>query len=145
MNRPRRILTVCLGNICRSPLAAAVLAQRGGADVEVRSAGLRDKWAGGPAHPQMVAAAAVRGYDLAGHRAAQVTPESLIWADSVLAMDTSVLDALEELAPDEETRRKIRRYLADQDVPDPYSKGEEAFAEVVELVEHAATVHLPSS
>ncbi|MGW3056427.1 arsenate reductase/protein-tyrosine-phosphatase family protein [Streptomyces goshikiensis] len=52
MNRPRRILTVCIGNICRSPLAAAVLAQRGGADVEVRSAGLCDKWAGGPAHPR---------------------------------------------------------------------------------------------
>lgn len=57
----RRILTVCLGNYCRSPLAAAVLTQLGGTAVEVRSAGIRDKWVGQPAHPVMVEAAAERG------------------------------------------------------------------------------------
>ena len=138
---PRRLLVVCLGNICRSPLGGAVLAQHGGTSVEVRTAGLRDKWTGHPAHPMMTAAAAARGYDLTAHRGRQVDVGLIGWADTVLAMDRAVLTALQNLAtaPD---LPKLLLYLDEQDVPDPYGGDADAFAEVVALVEAGAARHL---
>jgi protein-tyrosine phosphatase len=53
----RKVLTVCLGNYCRSPFAAIALAHRGGTDLEVRSAGLIGKWQDQPANESMVKAA----------------------------------------------------------------------------------------
>ncbi|MEU8349122.1 low molecular weight phosphotyrosine protein phosphatase [Streptomyces sp. NPDC048845] len=140
--RPRRLLTVCLGNHCRSPLAALVLAELGGAAVEVRSAGTRDKWTGHPAHEQMVTAAAAVGYDLTPHRGVHLTPALLKWADTVLAMDTGNLTDLHALA-DEATVPKLGLYLGDRDVPDPWGKEPEAFADVVRLIEGGAPRHLP--
>lgn len=141
-DRPRRFLTVCLGNHCRSPLAAAVLGQLGGQAVDVRSAGLRDKWAGHPAHPLMVTAVAARGYDLTPHRGAHLTPALLDWADTVLAMDGDNLTALRALATPH-TEPKLSLYLGDRDVPDPWGKDENAFAAVIDLIEEGATRHLP--
>ena len=69
----RRVLVVCLGNHCRSPLGAAALARHGPPGTEVRSAGLVGKHQGRPAHPAMIQAAAALGYDLAGHLGNQVT------------------------------------------------------------------------
>ncbi|MCQ8193462.1 arsenate reductase/protein-tyrosine-phosphatase family protein [Streptomyces rugosispiralis] len=140
--RPRRLLTVCLGNHCRSPLAALILAELGGPAVEVRSAGTRDKWVGKPAHAQMMAAAAAAGYDLTAHRGVHLTPGLLDWADTVLAMDGAILTALRALA-DETDAPKLGLYLADRDVPDPWGKGQEVFADVVRLIEDGAPRHLP--
>lgn len=140
--RPRRLLTVCLGNHCRSPLAALILTELGGAAVEVRSAGTRDRWVGHPAHTQMVTAAAAAGYDLTAHRGVHLNPELLDWADTVLAMDTGNLTALHALA-DEATAPKLGLYLIDRDVPDPWGKEPEAFADVVRLIEDGARRHLP--
>ncbi|MDT7788153.1 MAG: low molecular weight protein-tyrosine phosphatase [Pseudonocardiales bacterium] len=140
---PLRILTVCLGNICRSPVAAAVLQHHGGSAVEVRSAGLRDKWAGNGAHPDMVAAAADRGYDLTGHRARQVDQKLLAWADIVVAMDAAVLTSLRTMA-DADIVPKLRRFFDDRDVPDPFDKSAAEFAACVALVEEGAAAHLPS-
>ncbi|MEV4703782.1 hypothetical protein [Actinoplanes sp. NPDC049316] len=83
----RRILVVCLGNHCRSPLAAAVLARRGGSAVEVHSAGQAPQHVDRPAHPLMVAAAREIGYDLTDDRGVQLTADLLGWADLILAMD----------------------------------------------------------
>ncbi|MBK6013549.1 low molecular weight protein-tyrosine-phosphatase [Streptomyces sp. MBT53] len=140
-SRPRRVLVVCLGNICRSPLGAAVLAHRGGSAVEVRSAGLRDKHAGRPAHPLMIDAAAALGYDLTGHRGRRVDRDLIGWADTVLAMDHAVLSALHALAvpPD---LPKLRLYLDGQDVPDPYGGDTTAFAEVAAVIDAGADRHL---
>ncbi|MFD5392703.1 low molecular weight protein-tyrosine-phosphatase [Streptomyces sp. NPDC127097] len=140
--RPRRLLTVCLGNHCRSPLAALILAELGGSAVEVRSAGTRDKWVGRPAHPEMVTAAAAAGYDLTPHRGVQISQALLEWADAVLAMDTGNLTALRALS-DEATAPKLARYLGDRDVPDPWGKGPEDFAVVVALIEEGAVQHVP--
>jgi protein-tyrosine phosphatase len=140
--RPRRFLTVCLGNHCRSPLAALVLAQLGGKAVDVRSAGTRDKWVGHPAHAAMVTAAAARGYDLTAHRGAQVSPELLEWADVVLAMDTAILDALHATS-DAGTASKLALYLGHRDVPDPWGKEDAAFGAVADLIEDGAPWHLP--
>ncbi|MFJ8142680.1 low molecular weight protein-tyrosine-phosphatase [Streptomyces sp. NPDC096013] len=138
---PRRVLVVCLGNICRSPLGGAVLARWGGTSVEVRTAGLRDKWTGHGAHPMMTTAAAARGYDLSAHRGRRVDRDLIGWADTVLAMDRAVLAALQDLAAPPDLP-KLRLYLDGQDVPDPYGGDADAFAEVVALVEAGAARHV---
>jgi protein-tyrosine-phosphatase len=138
----RRILTVCLGNHCRSPIAAVILAERGGDAVETCSAGLRDKWAGKAAHQDIIRAAAERGYDLGEHRGIQVSTELMAWADLILAMDYSTLEALRELA-NERTLPKLALYLGDQDVPDPWGQTYEAFIACVALVESGARRYLP--
>ncbi|MFD9124886.1 low molecular weight protein-tyrosine-phosphatase [Kitasatospora sp. NPDC059571] len=139
---PRRILTVCLGNYCRSPFAAAVLSVRGGGALEVRSAGLLDLWVGGTAHPSMIAAAADRGYDLSGHTPARVDRHLIDRADLVLAMDRSVLEELRAVGG-AANERKLRLYLGDRDVPDPMGKPASAFAECAAIIESGADPYLP--
>ncbi|MER8188514.1 low molecular weight protein-tyrosine-phosphatase [Kitasatospora sp. NPDC094015] len=137
---PRRILVVCLGNYCRSPLGGRILADLGGTAVEVRSAGLIDRWT--QAHPEMTAAASALGYDLTGHRPQQVTPELIDWADLVLAMDHPVLEHLRDIAgPDLAAR--IRLYLdRDRDVPDPMGRPAAEFTACALLIEAGAANHL---
>jgi protein-tyrosine phosphatase len=142
--RPRRILTVCKGGHCRAPLAAAVLARYGAEAVQTRAAAIRSWHIGEGAHPAMVSAAARAGYDLSSHRGAQVSPELLEWADVVLAMDTSVLDALRELA-DADTAPKLALYLDGRDVPDPWKQPAEAFTACVSAIEAGAGQHLAAA
>lgn len=133
----RRVLVVCLGNHCRSPLGAAALARHGPPGMEVRSAGLVGKHQGRPAHPAMIQAAAALGYDPAGHLGAQVTAQMLDWADLVLAMDRAVLVELRALAGDR-ARRELRLYAEGCDVPDPWGKDADAFSACARLIEEAA-------
>ncbi|MEU9478644.1 low molecular weight phosphotyrosine protein phosphatase [Streptomyces sp. NPDC048191] len=137
----RKVLTVCLGNYCRSPFAAAALARRGAGELEARSAGLIGKWEGEPANEQMIEAARRLGLDLAGHRAQQLTREMLGWADSVLAMDASVLEVLREIA-DDDVQPKLRLYLNDRDVPDPMGKDQQAFNSCAVLIEAGTALHV---
>ncbi|MFJ1830739.1 low molecular weight phosphotyrosine protein phosphatase [Streptomyces sp. NPDC088178] len=132
---------MCMGCHCRAPLAAAVLAARGGDAVEVRSAGIRDWHVGRGAHPVMVEVAAEHGYDLSAHRGIQVSKEILAWADVVLAMDARVLEALRGLV-DRESGPEVALYLGDRDVPDPWEKPRDAFTECVTTVEAGAHQHV---
>ena len=142
-----KILLVCLGNICRSPLAEAALrdelAAAGVGDrVTVDSAGTGDWNLGKPPDPRMVAAAGAAGLTLGG-TARQITQQDLADADLVLVMDGDNLRDVRALALDAETRSKIRLFLdfagqPDTDVPDPYYGGDEGFTHVVELVRDAA-------
>lgn len=81
---PRKVLVMCLGNICRSPYAEGVL-RRELPGLEIRSAGFLDS--GRPAPREAVSVAAERGVNLSSHLSAQVTNEALAWADLVLVMD----------------------------------------------------------
>ncbi len=135
-----RVLLVCLGNICRSPLAESALRREldraGRADVEVASAGT-DVWCPGEApDARMTAAAREFGLELGGS-ARQVTPEDIAAADLVLAMDSRNLADLRRLAPDGLARARLRRYLDDADVPDPFI-GEGTFRDVARLTIEAA-------
>jgi len=139
---------VCLGNICRSPTAAAVLAhvaeQEGVRDrLVISSAGTGDWHVGGPADPRAAAELARRGVAL-DHVARQITRRDLEHADVVAAMDRMNLAALHRLAPGEETRRRIVLLRAfdpeggpDRDVPDPYHGGPQGFRDVFDMVERS--------
>jgi protein-tyrosine phosphatase len=145
-----RILFVCLGNICRSPTAEAVmrgLVAEAGLDgeVEVESAGTGSWHLGDPPDPRAIAAAAQRGVELAG-AARQVDDADFSRFDLLIAMDRSNRDALLRLAPDEEARDRVRllRDFGDGagDVPDPYYGGEDGFAEVLDIVERSCAALL---
>jgi protein-tyrosine phosphatase len=141
------VLTVCLGNICRSPTAEAALreaAAEAGMDLEVRSAGTGDWHVGGPPDARMRTAAAEVGLELTGV-AAQVDADALRGADLVLAMDRSNLAALERLALLADVATPIhlfREFDPEADgqleVPDPYYGGPEGFAEVVRIARRTA-------
>jgi protein-tyrosine-phosphatase len=79
------VLVLCHGNVCRSPLAGAVLARVLGA-VRVRTAGVKPG-ARGPAAKKVREYAAARGHDLSAHRAREVTPDDYLWAGLVVYMD----------------------------------------------------------
>jgi protein-tyrosine phosphatase len=143
-----RLLFVCMGNICRSPTAEAVMAR------EVRAAGLEDRveldsagtgsWhVGEPPDPRSTSAAARRGVTLHG-AARQVAPQDFERFDLVVAMDRQNDDALQRLAPDAAARDKIRLLrefdpeavaAGDLDVPDPYYGAGDGFARVLDVVE----------
>ncbi len=146
-----RILFVCLGNICRSPTAEAVMrglvADAGlGDEIEVESAGTGDWHIGDPPDPRSVAAAAERGVELTG-AARQAAAEDFERFDLLVAMDRANRDGLLALAPDPEAREKVRLLReygdgAELDVPDPYYGGGDGFAEVVEIVERSCAALL---
>lgn len=137
----RRVLIVCKGNICRSPTAEVVLRTLGGQAVEVRSAGTQNWHQGKPAHLDMIAAAAARGYDLAGHRAAQVTLDDILWADDVLAADDETSLVLAERFGSEYTRRAML-YLGDRDLEDPWNRSPDVFRRVLDDIESGARGYL---
>jgi protein-tyrosine phosphatase len=147
MTRPPVVLTVCLGNICRSPTAEAALreeATRRGVPIEVRSAGTGDWHVGAAPDARMRRAASEVGLHLDG-RAAQLTADDLRQADLVLAMDRSNLAAIGRLAADTGVDPEVRLYREfdpdagdDLEVPDPYYGGPDGFREVVELARRAA-------
>ncbi|MFG2847384.1 hypothetical protein ACGF12_30065, partial [Kitasatospora sp. NPDC048296] len=63
----RKVLVICKGNHCRSPIAALIIAERSAGALDVRSAGTRNWHVNKPAHPLMIEAAAAFGYDLTSH------------------------------------------------------------------------------
>jgi protein-tyrosine phosphatase len=143
-----RILMVCLGNICRSPTAEAVmrgLVREAGLEDEIQidSAGTGDWHVGEPPDARATEAAAQRGVTLAGE-ARQVRPGDFAEYDLLLGMDRDNLAELRALAPDaaaEEKIRMLRSYdpaaSGDLDVPDPYYGGVRGFETVVAQIEAA--------
>lgn len=141
-----RILAVCLGNICRSPAAAAAIqeaAQDAGVDVEVDSAGTGSWHIGQPPHPEAVAAGARAGLRIDG-RARRVTATDFERYDVILAMDRANLRELADMAPSKALRAKLRLFRtydpeSDEDeIPDPWGGPSEGYEETIRMVRAAA-------
>ena len=141
------VLMVCLGNICRSPLAEAALrrhAAQNGLDVIVDSAGTGDWHIGHPPDPRAQdVALRLGGINISGLRGRQVKREDFQRFDYILAMDGSNLRNLRELAGEDATAKfsMLLDYApgqVGQPVPDPYYDDDEAFEHVWRLVESAA-------
>lgn len=131
-----RILCVCLGNICRSPSAQAVL-QSLLPGARIDSAGTGGWHAGDPPYPPAIRAAAARGYDLSAQRARQVTGEDFDRFDLILAMDRRNLADLQAMAPSG-SHATLALFMehaktGPRDVPDPYyTRDFEAALDIIE-------------
>ena len=143
-----KILFVCMGNICRSPMAEGVFkhhVKQAGLDgrISTDSAGTHDYHVGEPPDPRAQRAAKRRGYDLSVLRARQVDPGDFSSFDYVLAMDELNLRLLERLCPSQHAH-KLKLFMefstssALREVPDPYYGGEQGFERVLDMVEQAA-------
>src|SRR4051812_28593371 len=145
-----RIAFVCLGNICRSPMAEVVMrslvVRAGLADrISVSSAGTGDWHVGERADPRTIETLAGRGYDGSQHRARQFEADWFDRYDLVVALDRRNLADLQEMAPPDrrDDVRLLRSYDpefddgGDVDVPDPYYGGSDGFGDALDLVERA--------
>lgn len=144
-----RVLMVCMGNICRSPMAHGVFAERireAGLDhaIEVDSAGTHSYHVGEPPDRRAQAAARARGYELSGQRARRLEADDFREFDYVLVMDDENLRNARTLQPTD-GKARLHRFLEfagsrrEREVPDPYYGGSQGFATVMDLVEEAAT------
>lgn len=137
-----RILFVCTGNTCRSPLAAVALRGALGADadrVEVSSGGTA-AWEGQPATPASVTIAGRAGFDLSAHRSRRVTPAVVRAVDCVLVMERAHLAAVHALGADPEKTHVISEWPEPGEpgltVFDPFGASLEAYEECWSRIQH---------
>jgi protein-tyrosine phosphatase len=139
-----RVLFVCLGNICRSPLGEGVMAhlvnERGlSTHIKVDSCGTIGHHAGEPPDGRSIAVAKKHQIDLTGQRSRQLRPEDLEIFDYILAMDRSNLAGIKQLATDH-SRASVSLMLehgsgrSGKDVPDPYYGGPQGFDLVYDMI-----------
>ncbi|MDO6562480.1 low molecular weight protein-tyrosine-phosphatase [Amphritea sp. 1_MG-2023] len=143
----KRVLFVCLGNICRSPTAHGVfrtlVERRGMAHlVEIDSAGTAAYHVGNPPDHRAASAALKRGVDLSDLRARQAVVADFEHYDFIIAMDNENLNELKSICPAD-----FKGYLglflpltalSEREVPDPYYGGPAGFDHVLDLVEAAS-------
>ncbi|MEM9764470.1 MAG: low molecular weight phosphotyrosine protein phosphatase [Pseudomonadota bacterium] len=135
-----RVLCVCRGNLCRSPMAAAALSDAlaaSGVVAEVQSAGAAAWHVGDPAEPAAVVAAAAVGLDLTRHRARRMGPGDFERNDLMLAADSAVLRALRRHRP-AGSATLLARFHPMADIPDPYYDGPNEFAAAMALIVEVA-------
>jgi len=142
------ILVVCIGNICRSPMAEALLKARAPESVHIHSAGI-GALVGEPADPASVQLMQARGIDITAHRARQLSREMVSQAELILVMEDGHMQHIHSLSP--AARGKVhclgkwgdkvnsghgREYpLGENEIPDPYKKSPEYFASILVLIE----------
>ena len=134
---------VCLGNICRSPLAEGIMAAKAkNSDLHVDSAGTAGYHLGNPPDPRSVAVAAEHGIDIGGQRCRQFQLSDFGDFDHIFAMDRSNLAHIHALArtPEERSKAVLLRDAAGEgalEVPDPYYGGPEGFLTVYRILDAA--------
>lgn len=148
MTEPYRVALVCLGNICRSPMAHVVLEDRLakaglGDRVEVASSGTGDWHAGEPMDPRAAAVLRQAGYDPTRHRARTFSTDWFAEHDLLLAMDHTNYADMTEQSPTVAAQGKVRMFRefdpeateGDDEVPDPWYSGGDGFAPVLAMIE----------
>ena len=140
------VLFVCLGNICRSPLAEAafrVAAEDAGLDAIADSAGTADYHVDQPPDPRSIATAASMGIDISHYRGRQIAVADYNRFTNIFALDQSNLHEIERRAPTGSTAKialllDVLEGREGEAVPDPYYGGPEGFELVWNDVQHAA-------
>ena len=144
-----KVLMVCLGNICRSPMADGLLrikAEEQGLDITVDSAGTGAYHAGEAPDKRMRETATNRGIDISMLRARQFEFEDFEDFDLIYAMDGSNYRHIIAMAESEDHKTKVKMILnethpgSDMGVPDPYYGGDQGFEEVFNLLDDACNV-----
>jgi|SRR5690606_247467 len=140
----KKILFVCTGNICRSPLAEGIVRHRlaaAGLDIVVDSAGTERYHVGQPPDPRAIAVARSRGVDISRLRARQIGAEDLAACDLVLVADNTHLAAIRRrLAPGRADVSLLLEWCGVKqggEVPDPYYGGPRDFEQVYALLDCA--------
>jgi protein-tyrosine phosphatase len=138
-----RILFVCLGNICRSPLAEGImlhLKEKHDLNIKIDSAGTASFHIGEAPDPRTIANAKKNGVDLSHLRARQFSGSDFDDFDHIFVMDKSNLKNIVSQAKNEEQKQKVSLFLntlypgKNMEVPDPYYHDEKKFEEVFQLV-----------
>lgn len=153
MSDPIRIQFVCLGNICRSPLAKAVFrdkVEEAGLEehFEIVSSGTSNYHIGEQADHRMRDTAERHGHSLEEHRASQFTADDLERFDHIFAMDKSNLNDILHLDDEDEYGGKVRLFREfdpepdDYQVPDPYPGGRQGFETVYDIVDRTTDLLL---
>lgn len=147
MKATQRILFVCLGNICRSPMAEGIFRhkiQTRNLNIETDSAGTGDWHVGDPPDARMQETAKAHGVDISDLRGRQFSATDFDRFDQIFVMDESNRDNVLKLARNDEDRAKVKMMLntiypgEDRSVPDPYFGGQQGFEHVYDLLDRAS-------
>lgn len=129
-----KILFVCLGNICRSPLAEGIL-RHINPELSIDSAGTSNYHIGSPPDKRMIDTAHSYGIDISSLSARQFTAKDFDTFDSIYVMDSENYENVIALAKSEKNKSKVHFTLEDKkDVPDPYFGGTDGFIDVYNLL-----------
>lgn len=138
---------VCLGNICRSPLAEGILQSKlNSKDFFIDSAGTAAYHVGNSPDPRSIQIAKKYGIDISNQRARQFTTEDFLEFDLIYAMDTKNYRHICSLAKDESDINKVNMILKesnssdDSSVPDPYYGGDDGFETVYHLLNEVCEI-----
>lgn len=138
-----KILMVCLGNICRSPLAEGILRSKLSENFIVDSAGTGGWHAGELPDKRSIAIARLKGLDISNQRARQFKISDFTTFDHIFVMDNTNYKEVLALAPNEATKSKVKLILNEIfpndniDVPDPYYGGVDGFENVYNMLDQA--------
>ena len=138
-----KIVMVCLGNICRSPLAEGILKAKLPKDYVVDSAGTGAWHAGQQPDKRSITTAKNRGLDITNQRARQFKVSDFDTFDLIYVMDNSNYKNVIALAPNEKAKSKVKLILNEIfpneniDVPDPYYGGDDGFENVFDMLDQA--------
>ncbi len=128
------ISLVCVGNICRSPMAAVILAASLDDRYSISSAGI-GALVGEPADPTAVALMAERSLDLTGHVARQLDDSLISSSDLIMVMETRQAEWIEGNWPQSRGRVFRLGHWGGFEIPDPYRRGEATFRDALSLID----------
>ncbi|MER3376755.1 MAG: low molecular weight protein-tyrosine-phosphatase [Allomuricauda sp.] len=138
-----KVLMVCLGNICRSPLAEGILQSKVDSDtVFVDSAGTAGYHVGNPPDPRSVAVAQKYGLDISAQKCRRFSRTDFVEFDFIYVMDRNNFSEIASLARNQQEAEKVKLLLSEvnvgiNEVPDPYHGDEDGFEDVYQMIDLA--------
>ncbi|MBM7072025.1 low molecular weight phosphotyrosine protein phosphatase [Shewanella sp. 202IG2-18] len=136
-----KVLVVCVGNICRSPVGECLL-KKLLPNIEIASAGIasaKSRLEGKPADNSMIKTAAEQGLDITAHTSQQLTREMCNQYDLILVMEKGHIDAVASINPAVRGKTMLfGQWIGQKEVPDPHKKSQAAFDHAYKLLDESA-------